>query len=216
MAHRRRDKTAGHLRRRKNFKKPGDIILIVCEGGETEPNYFKALRNEWRIVPSLMEIVGEGCGNTPLNIVDHALTCKKERARRAKNKSSLELPYDQVWCVFDHDEHPKLSEALQKAEDNGIKVALSVPCFEFWYLIHFTRTTRGFRDCKEVVRYLEAKKYIENYEKSDVPLDLLLQKLDDAYENAEWIRKEIRKSGSVGPMTDVDFLVWQLQKIKHV
>jgi hypothetical protein len=44
---------------------------------------------------------------------------------------------DEVWCVFDVDEHPKLAEARDQANANGIQLAVSNPCFELWLLLHF-------------------------------------------------------------------------------
>lgn len=45
--------------------------------------------------------------------------------------------FDQYWCIFDVDDHPKLSEALNMAQANNIQIALSSPCLELWFLLHF-------------------------------------------------------------------------------
>jgi hypothetical protein len=59
---------------------------------------------------------------------------KKERSeeRRGRGKAP-----DQVWCVFDCDDHPLVSEAIKQATDNGIRVAYSNPCLEIWFVLHF-------------------------------------------------------------------------------
>ena len=62
---------------------------------------------------------------------------KREAQREAKRQRDVNLEYDEVWCVFDVDEHPHLTEALDQAQANGIGVALSNPCFELWILLHF-------------------------------------------------------------------------------
>jgi hypothetical protein len=47
---------------------------------------------------------------------------------------------DEFWCVFDVEwprNHPGLRTAIEKAERNGVKVAVSNPCFELWLILHF-------------------------------------------------------------------------------
>lgn len=39
--------------------------------------------------------------------------------------------------MFDVDEHPRIAEAKNQARDNGIRIAVSNPCFELWILLHF-------------------------------------------------------------------------------
>jgi len=41
--------------------------------------------------------------------------------------------------VFDVGEHPKLPEALDLARRHEIAVAISNPCIELWFLLHFER-----------------------------------------------------------------------------
>ncbi|MCD6198288.1 MAG: hypothetical protein J7K15_06905 [Deltaproteobacteria bacterium] len=40
LFHKRKERKAESLRRRRAMKAPYDVILIVCEGEKTEPNYF--------------------------------------------------------------------------------------------------------------------------------------------------------------------------------
>ena len=44
---------------------------------------------------------------------------------------------DEVWAIFDRDEHPEYKASVQKCETNGIGVARSNPCFEVWLILHF-------------------------------------------------------------------------------
>ncbi len=55
----------------------------------------------------------------------------------ARKHEDDNLAYDSVWCVFDIDEHPNVNDAKQMAAANGIKLAISNPCFELWLLLHF-------------------------------------------------------------------------------
>jgi len=51
-----------------------------------------------------------------------------------------EAEIDEFWCVFDVEwprNHPGLGEAVLQARANGIKLAVSNPCFELWLILHF-------------------------------------------------------------------------------
>jgi len=39
--------------------------------------------------------------------------------------------------MFDVDEHPRLNEVETMAGDNGVVLAVSSPCLELWFVIHF-------------------------------------------------------------------------------
>ena len=54
-------------------------------------------------------------------------------SRRRKNSFEEN---DEVWAVFDRDEHPNFEEAISLCQDNNVKVARSNPCFELWLILH--------------------------------------------------------------------------------
>jgi len=56
--------------------------------------------------------------------------------RQRKKKDSFE-ENDEVWAVFDRDEHPNFNSAVNDCEQNGIGVARSNPCFELWLILHY-------------------------------------------------------------------------------
>jgi len=105
--------------------------LIVCEGTKTEPGYFEDLRQRYRRVVE----VELSPGGVPKTLVERAVEMKRDAdAKAAKDENER---YDEVWCVFDVENHPKINDAKQQARDNGIKLAISNPCFEIWVLLHF-------------------------------------------------------------------------------
>jgi hypothetical protein len=59
------------LERRNPKRSPYDQILIVCEGGKTEPNYFQALIDDLRLNTANVEVDGES-GSSPRSVVAHA------------------------------------------------------------------------------------------------------------------------------------------------
>ena len=164
------------LQRRQGHKRPGKVILIVCEGEKTEPIYFDALKRDVRL-PSLgIRIIPDQ--GSPISIV--------KRAIREKTELS---PGDKVWCVFDVEQENKnetFPKAVSLAKKSGINLAVSNPAFEYWYLLHFRRTGRVFMNAREVITQL--KKYLPKYEKNiDVYPDLK-DKTNAAIKNAFELR----------------------------
>lgn len=105
-------------------KKP--LLLIYCEGKNTEPSYF----NQFRL-PSV-DIHSFGEGRNTLSLVERALELSQENS------------YDQVWCVFDADPKPgnskqaeNFNKAIKFAEKHDLKIAYSNQAFEYWLILHF-------------------------------------------------------------------------------
>jgi hypothetical protein len=103
-------------------------FTIFTEGKNTEPDYFKAIRSE--LFGALVAIEIVGAVGAPMTIANKAAT-----ARRGARRSSFEED-DEVWAVFDRDEHPSVSEAIQRCEASKVGVAFSDPCFELWLILH--------------------------------------------------------------------------------
>ena len=66
----------------------------------------------------------------PMTIAQRASGQMKRRGR-----NSFEAK-DQVWAVFDRDEHPNHEAAVRMCEQNRVGVARSNPCFEVWLILH--------------------------------------------------------------------------------
>lgn len=205
-------KLYGKPRSRSSFRRPaprlsGDLILIVCEGEATEPSYFKAIKQQWRIPPLQVEVYGKECGSDPCSVVRFAIA-KKEIPRDEDG-----LYYDQAWCVIDKDKHTNLKMALVTAKANRVNICLSVPCFEFWYLLHFVYTTKPFTNAKAVIS--ELKKHLKHgkYQKNTSPVKELMPRLNSAIRHAQKVRTNNEETGSDNPSTGVDLLIKELRKI---
>lgn len=192
--------------RRKPPRFSGDLFLIVCEGAKTEPNYFKAIKKRMRIHPLQVEICGEECGSDPRSVVEFAKGKKKR-------PHPEELHYDQVWCVIDKDKHPNLIEALDMARANQLKMCLSIPCFEFWYLLHFEYTTRPFENADLLIHELKKHLSGSTYTKNKPPMTELMPQLEAAIKNAQRVREANKTTAQQNPRTDVDLLIGELKKI---
>lgn len=61
---------------------------------------------------------------------------KKAREEAKANRRARHQEFDEIWCVFDQDEHADVTRAIREARDSGIRTALSSPCFDLWLLLH--------------------------------------------------------------------------------
>ncbi|MEM6321611.1 MAG: RloB family protein [Bacteroidota bacterium] len=115
-------------------KKQREYILIVCEGGKTESNYFEAIKNTFtKRVLDTYSIEVEGTGTSTLKIIEIANNLRT-KAARIHNRT-----YDYVWTVFDRDSFPVVdfNNSIFKAQSMNINCAWSNEAFELWYVLHF-------------------------------------------------------------------------------
>jgi len=118
------------LQRKAGTKEPKAKFILYCEGANTEPHYFKAFRRAH--LTAVMEIEIVPASGEPKAITDQAIQRVREIKRR---KNSLE-GNDQVWAVFDRDEHLHFDNAIARCRSSGVHVARSNPCFEVWLILH--------------------------------------------------------------------------------
>jgi hypothetical protein len=129
-------RTPSSLTRRVAIRRPRKTLVIFCEGEQTEPIYLEALKQqpEVRNVASV-DLRIEAKHGVPETLVAAAI--------EARDKSiDEEGEVDEFWCVFDVEwprNHPRLHEAVNKARDNSVKLAISNPCFELWLILHHER-----------------------------------------------------------------------------
>jgi hypothetical protein len=138
------------LRRDQGNRQEQKRFLIYCEGKVTERLYLGALRRELRI-PGVQfgAVHGE-----PLGLVKAAIAHKERAPRSAADKCT---PYDEVWCVLDVEApspHPSLDRALSLADRQGVRCAISNPCFELWLILHVQDERRRL-DTDEACKILE-------------------------------------------------------------
>jgi hypothetical protein len=122
-----RDPRAARTLRRISFvREVKQSFLIICEGVNTEPDYF----NAFRLTSANIKAVGQGL-NT-VGLVQKALRMKEEERKKGRE-------YDQCWVVFDKDDFPDrdFNRAIGMAEAGGMRVAYSNQAFEYWFLLHY-------------------------------------------------------------------------------
>jgi len=211
------NRSAKSLCRRAPSISPRQSVLIVCEGARTEPEYFRSLRKELRLQTVEVVVEGERCGSAPISVVDHAISLRSEREAEAK-QSAIAVPYDVIWCVMDVEApkpHVSLAAALDKAKANGLDVALSNPTFEYWYLLHFEKTSALMQSNKVLMKKL--KKHHSKYKKNDPGFfEVVYPRTAEAIKNSKSVLKEKHYGDDLrdcNPSTHVHCVVEHLQGI---
>ncbi|SFQ30900.1 Helix-turn-helix domain of resolvase [Geopseudomonas sagittaria] len=99
------------LQRKQGQRASHDRILIVTEGSKTEPLYFQEIRAVYRLNTASVEVRHSAHGPAPIQVVeyDHELFLQGNRHNRIQPKA-----FEQVYAVFDRDEHPSYAAALQE------------------------------------------------------------------------------------------------------
>ena len=179
--------------------------LIVCEGKQTEPNYFNGLKKKINekygnkvdvLIPSI-EVKGTGKNTTDLvNYTDKFVNYSNKR-------------YGQVWVVFDKDDYndEQFDSAIKNCDYN---VAWSNPNFELWILSHLKRITKCISK-DDILKELD-KEFQKNgfgeYKKNDEKIFEKVtseERLHTAIKNCEYM-EELNKDGQESrrnPMTKV-------------
>lgn len=179
-------------------------FLIVCEGTETEPNYFKSFPVNKKVIN--LDIQGKGLNTKSL--VEKTIELKKDGEYSADNN-------DEVWCVFDRDSFPpqNFNAAITCAQSNDIKVAYCNEAFELWYLLHFHYydTAMSRKNYKSMLTDLLGHEYEKN---SKIIYDEIKDKQENAIKHAKRLLQAYNPPNPEqdNPSTTVHLLVEELNK----
>lgn len=191
-------------------------VLIVCEGEQTEPNYFKSFDSIESSGGLVFDITSDGGKINTIQVVNKAI----ELREKAKNNGQ---PYDSVWAVFDRDSFKPtdFDNAISKARSKGIGCAWSNEAFELWYVLHFDNriTAMSRDDYKSIItqrvnnscKSPQRKKDYE-YKKNDERMRVILQNCGNeqlALKYAERLHKDAKGKAphDANPCTTVYKLV---------
>jgi hypothetical protein len=171
------------LRRRRGERDLEKRFLIVCEDGKSAPNYFEALKEHFKLSAASIQIAGSAGHTQPGQVVARAAEIKKSAA--APNSGTV--PFEQVWCVIDGDYGKKIANARSNATANGIQLAISTKCFEYWILLHFEDNDKSTVNCNALVSTLR-KKHLPQYTKGKCNFRSIVLHVRDACARAEKLR----------------------------
>lgn len=198
-----------------------DRILIVSEGSKTEPHYFGEIRSHYKLHTANVQVQPSALGTQPLQVVEFA-----ERLFLDGDASKGIQPraFEQVYAVFDRDDHPTYHAALAKAaalhtklrNDLGVHVKFeaiaTVPCFELWLLLHFEEVTASLHRT-EVHHRL--RQHLPNYTKGQVGhFAATRAQLDVATQRAAHLAGQHVAHDGSQPYTDIHRLVNLLVALK--
>ena len=193
-------------KRRSNFLQVAPAnYLIVCEGKQTEPNYFNGLKQEINkkygnkvevLIPNI-DIKGTGMNTTSLVKYTQKIINYSHKI------------YGQVWVVFDKDDYSdeQFDSAIKNCDYN---VAWSNPNFELWLLSHFKKVNR-YVSKDDVLQELSTefkKNGLGEYSKSDKNIFNKVTsegKLNIAIKNCESMEtlNNVGQASQRNPMTKV-------------
>ncbi|MGA2067459.1 MAG: RloB family protein [Thermoguttaceae bacterium] len=171
------------LQRRRGVRNLAKRCLIVCEDTKSARDYFDALKEHFKLSAASVRVTGSGGHTQPIQVVERAIQIKASAAGR----NSGTVPFEQVWCVIDGDYGEKIVNARSKAEANGVCLAVSTMCFEYWVLLHFEENDKSTVDCDAVVSTLK-RKHLPRYAKGKFDFSSIVVHVRDACERAEKLR----------------------------
>lgn len=109
---------------------------MFVEGLRTEDLYLTYWHRQYR---DRVRVEIDPYRGAPLQLVERAVEAQRIEARDARRGRGR--PRDQIWCIFDRDEHPHFARAIDLADMHGINLAISNPCLELWFILHFEDRT---------------------------------------------------------------------------
>lgn len=209
MSARRRRNDDRSLARRAPSRTPLPLLLIVCEGEVTERQYLNGFARAQGANTVRLRIVAPG--GDPEGLVRRAIELRDEAGDRAVRERDENLAYDEVWCVFDVDDHARLQAARALADREGISLAVSNPCFELWLILHF-RDHGAHLNSRQAADLLG--RHIHDYRKH-VRYEDLADGYVTAVDRATSLERRQEEAGRIGgnPSTGVHHLTERVRKL---
>lgn len=174
-------------RNRKN-RRTKENILFEFEGkNKTEEIYFRNFQKRGN--PYNIKFA-YGHDTDPVGMIKSLISYMKKEDINIENA-------DKIYCVFDADidinKQKRIDEAIKLASENGIEVIISIPCFELWYRLHYSYTSKMYTSNKEIINDL--KSYIPNYKKNMNIYNIIEDKTNIAIENSKKLEKKQIRDG---------------------
>jgi len=176
-----------------------NIMYIFCEGEKTEPYYIESFVNDRASGKSKVIRIPKEKSTSPEHLVDAAIS---------KKKSSSTTDGDVFWVVYDKEDVnsrpiPTHKKAWDKAKNNGINVAISCVCIEFFILLHFNYTDASYTSFNNLksqspLNACFKRIGVDDYDKaSDKTYHYLQQRVDVAIANSERLEAKITQEGGI-------------------
>jgi hypothetical protein len=196
-------------------------ILIITEGSKTEPLYLEDICAAYKLHSANIEVQPSKLGTAPIQVVTYArqLFEKGDLHKGIRPKS-----FDQIYAVFDRDDHDSYFDALTKAKSFDGKLRnddkhpvrfraiASIPCFELWLLLHYEDIQAPIHRDKVIERL---KQHIPKYEKgSGNVFAITNDKLEIATRRAHALSGKFNAHNGSEPFTGMHELVTLLTTLR--
>lgn len=167
-------------------------FLVLVEGQVTEADYLLYWKRRLRL---RAQVDVPDFHGTPLSLVEKAVELKAAEERTEKRGRGR--MHDEYWCVFDIDTHPNVPEAIELARASEIELAISNPCIELWFLLHFAEHS-AYIECTDAARAVKAE---TGAGKSISPdgLEQLSERFEAARGRAQRLEAKHRGDGTPAP-----------------
>lgn len=188
----------------KEFKR----ILIVTEGSETEPLYFEQIKRKYKLKDNVIFIYPAE-NSSPRDVL-----------KTAKDKNSID-DFDKVFCVFDKDTHDTYDEVVLKITNDKKLVKFtavtSVPCFEFWLILHYKATAKPYYTSDKNKASKNALKDLQKidpmYSKNNKNyFEAIVERTDIAIKNADIVSKQVLGDD---PSTKIPTLINEIKELSR-
>lgn len=218
-------------RKRKRKDKLKYRIYIVCEGTNTEPNYFNEIAEQPEVFKDFAITVYPSEEERDKGLDNQGESIKTDAKNLVKIAREYGSDYDEVWAVFDKDGYTKHEEAFEDAQkpetgEKVVNIAFSSIAIEHWILLHYEQNKTAFNKSKDAIKYLKDKEYFLDDPKDSETLiySQLQEKTETAIQNAAWLRMEMEaelqnndgKIYELNPYVTVDDLVRKLLNFPRV
>lgn len=192
------------------FRKQKRLFLFAAEGHNcTERNYFRGFNADYKDVSIRY---ANGSSTDPVGLVNELI----------KAMNSFDFSYedgDRAFCFIDADcnstKDVQIEEARRIAIEYKIQIIVSNPCFELWYICHFTGSPHHYSSSGSLIADMDS--YIAGYEKSDPSIyEGLKDRMGDAIQNAEKLESSCLRRGLIlhksdfSPSTEVYKVIRQI------
>ncbi len=102
-------------KRKKKDKQDKYRIFIVCEGTNTEPNYFKEIAEKPEVFKGFAITIYPSEEEKNKGLDNQGESIKTDAKNLVKIARDAREDYDEVWAVFDKDGYTKHEEAFENA-----------------------------------------------------------------------------------------------------
>ncbi len=208
------DRSSHSYNRRGPSREQQKRILIACEG-DSERLYFESLSQANKL--QTVVVIECACGGYAGRVVELAIE-QRDKAKKEEN------PFDIIWCVFDTegiDQKEEFLKAIANAKKREFNLAISNPCVEYWFILHFEQTTASLANADDAVKRL--KIHEPDYEKSLVFMEKfvpqrILPKTNTAIKHAKSCLAEVEMTNTENfpnPCTTLHNLIEEFEKLRQ-